>query len=101
MGEGPFQLFQLRRRPMHFEPDQVDHSQQLREQSANVVEMRQNAFGIGVTFTTKHFIAVDGKLIEKILFLGLSLLDELRETTFDRLQFSGMHFEIGMKADEV
>ena len=86
---------------MHFEPGQIDHGEHFREQRADVVEMRQNAFGIDVTLTTKHFIAVDGKLIEKILFLGLGLLDETREATFDRLQFSGMHFEIGMKADEV
>ncbi len=30
-----------------------------------------------------------------------SFLDKTRKSGFDRLQFPGMHFEIGMKADAV
>ena len=70
MRERLFQFLQLGRRAVNFESDQIDHSEQLREQRANIVEMRENAFGVGVAFAAEHFITVDSKLVEKILFLG-------------------------------
>jgi hypothetical protein len=70
MSERCFQLFQLRRRAMHFHPGQIGHGEHFREQCANVVEMRENAFGIGVSFTAENFIAINAEAVEKILFLG-------------------------------
>ena len=66
--ERHLQLFQLRRRTMQFQPDEIGHRQHLREQHADVVEMRENAFGIGVTFATENFVAVNGESVEKIFF---------------------------------
>jgi hypothetical protein len=63
--------------------------------------MGENAFGVGLAFAAENFVAVGGKPVETILFLGRGFLDETRKLGFDRLQFSGVHFEIGMKADEV
>jgi len=100
MGEGSFHLFQLRRRTMNFEPDEIGHGEQFRERCADVVEMRERAFGVGVTFATKNFVAVDGKLVEEILFLSRRFLDEPQESGSDCLQFPGMHFKIGMNTDE-
>ena len=86
---------------MNFYAGEIRHGEHFREQRAHIVEMRENAFGIGVAFAAENFVAVDGKAVEKILFLGRGFLDETRESGFDRLQFSGMHFEVRMKADEV
>jgi hypothetical protein len=86
---------------MHFYPGEIGHGEHFREQRANVVEVRENAVGVGVAFAAEHFITVDSKLVEKILFLRGSFLDKTREPGFDRLELSGMRFEIRMKADEV
>src|SRR5438067_7972852 len=86
---------------MHFYSGEIGHGEHFREQRADVVEMRENAVGIGVAFTAENFVAVNGKPVEKVLFLGRGFLNETREPGFDRLQFSRMHFEIGMKADEI
>ena len=96
-----FQFFQFFRRTMNFESDQIDHGEQLRERSANVIEMREHALGVFVSFAAEKFVAVNSERVEKILFLGRSFLDEPREPSFDRLQFPGMHFEIRMQTDEV
>jgi hypothetical protein len=89
-----FQLAELRRRAMHFYPGEIGHGEHFRKQCANVVEMRENAFGVGVAFAAENFVAVDSKPVEKILFLRLGFLDETRKPGFDRLQFPGMHFEL-------
>jgi hypothetical protein len=65
------------------------------------IEMRENAFGIGVAFAAENFAAVDSKAVEKILFFGRGFLDETGEPGFDRIEFSGVHFEIRMQADKV
>src|SRR5207253_1075309 len=61
-----FQLLQLRRRAMHFYPGEIRHGEHFRKQCANVVEMGENAFGVGVAFAAENFVAADGKLVEKI-----------------------------------
>ena len=86
---------------MHFYPGEIGHGEHFREQCADVVEMRENAVGVGIAFTAENFVAVNGKPVEKVPFLGRGFLDKTREPGFDRLQFSGVYFEIGMKADEV
>ena len=95
------QLFQLRRWAMDFYSGEIGHGEHFREQRANVVEMREDTFGSFVRFAAENFVAVDVKPVEKIIFFGRSFLDETREPGFDRLQFSRVHFKIGMKADEV
>ena len=55
-----FQLFQLGCRAVHFYSGEIGHGEQLREQHANVVQMCQDAFGIGVSFAAKNFVAVNG-----------------------------------------
>src|SRR5947208_13561101 len=53
MGERSFHLFQLRRRAMNFEPDEIGHGEQFRERGADVVEMREHDFCICVGVATK------------------------------------------------
>ena len=89
MGERLFQLSQLRRRAMHFDPGEIRHGEHFREQRAHIVKMREKAFGVGVTFAAENLVAVDGKRVEKILFLGRGFLDEKLESGFDRIEFSG------------
>jgi len=86
---------------MHFDPDKIGHGEHFGERCTDVVEVRENAFGVGVAFAAKDFFAVDGEAVEKILFLGRSFLDETREPGFHFLQFPRMDFEVGMLADEV
>ena len=50
---------------MHFDPGEIRHGEHFREQRAHIVEMRENAFGIGVAFAAENFVAVDGKAVEK------------------------------------
>ena len=95
MGERLFQLSQFHRRAMHFDPGEIRHGKHFREQRAHIVEMRENAFGVGVAFAAENFVAVDAEPIEKILFLRRGFVDEARKPGFDRLQFPGMHFEEG------
>ena len=96
-----FPFFQFFRRTMNLESDQIDHGEQLRERSANVIEMRENAVGVFVSFAAEKFVAVNSERVEKILFLGRSFLNKPRKPSFDRVQFPGMHFEIRMQTDEV
>ena len=86
---------------MHFYPSEIRHSERFREQRADVVEMRENAFGVSVAFAAENFVAVDGKPVEKILSLGGGFLNETWEPGFDRLQFPRMDFEVRMETDEV
>ena len=86
---------------MHFYPGEIRHGEHFREQCANIVEMRENAFGVSVAFAAENFVAVDGKPVEKILFLGRGFLNETWEPGFDRLQFPRMDSEVRMQADEV
>jgi len=96
-----FQFFQFFRRTMNFESDQIDHGEQLRERSANVIEMREHALGVFVSFAAEKIVAVNSERVEKILFFGRRFLDKTREPSFNRLQFPEMHFEIRMQTDEV
>lgn len=86
---------------MYFDSREIGHRQQFREQRADVLEMRENALGALVRFATEDFVAVDAEFVKKILFLGRSFLDKSREPGFDRVEFSGMHFKIGMQTDEI
>jgi hypothetical protein len=63
--------------------------------------MCENAFGVCVTFAAENFVAVNGKLIKKHLFLGRGFLDELREAGFDRLQFPGRTLKYGWRLTKV
>jgi hypothetical protein len=100
MRERFFQLLQLCGQAVHFQPSEIAHRKHFRQQIGDVVEVRVNAFGVGISFTAENFVAVNSKRVEEILFLGLGFLDKTREPGFDRLQFPRMHFEIGMQADE-
>jgi hypothetical protein len=86
---------------MHFHAGEIGHLEHLREQRTDIIEMREQALGTFVRFPAKHFLAVRSEPVEKIFFLGCGFLDEPRKPSFDRLQFSGMRFEIRMKTDEV
>lgn len=101
MRERAFEFFELGRRAVHFDPDKISHLEHLREQCADVLDVRQKAFRVCVTFAAKHIVAVSTETIKEILALRRGLFDEGREAGLDRLPFSGMRFEIGMKGDEV
>ena len=101
MRERPSQLVQLRRRAVHFQADQVGHLERFREQRAHVVQMDQKAFGVSVSFAAENLIAVEREPIKKILPFARRFLNERRERGFEGLEFSRMHFEVGVKADEI
>jgi hypothetical protein len=61
VNESFFQFLQLRCRAMHFYPGEIAHNEQFREQRANIVQMCENAFGVGVTFAAENFVAVNGE----------------------------------------
>src|SRR5438132_12575145 len=86
---------------MYFYSSEIAHGEQFREQLANVVQMCEKTFGVGITFAAENLVAVKGKLIEKNLVLGRGFLDEAREPGFDGLQFPGVHFKVRMEANEV
>ena len=86
---------------MQFNARQIGHFEHFREKRAHMVEMRKNAFGAVATFAAENFIAVDTEPVEKILLFIHSFLDESRQDSSNGVEFSRMHFEIGMKADEV
>jgi len=84
-----FLFFELRRRTVHFDPGEIRYFQHLRERRADIIEMRKDALGIGVSFPAIHSLAVGSEPVEKILFFSRSFVDEPRESGFDRFQFSG------------
>jgi hypothetical protein len=57
--------------------------------------------GIGVPFAAENLVAIDCKFVIEILFFGGCFLDEAREGSFDRIEFSSPDFEVGLQADEV
>src|SRR6266496_6000949 len=62
--------------------------------------MRQQRFGVDVTFAAEYFVAVDRELIEKITRFVPRLGRKLRQ---DRLQIRHLirrHLKVGMQADE-
>jgi len=95
------QLVELRRRAMHFQPDQVGDLERFCEHRAHAVEVREERLGIGVTFPAENLIAVDSEPIKKILFFAGRLFNERRERSFERIEFPGMGFEVRVQTDEV
>jgi hypothetical protein len=61
---------------MHFHPGEIAHREHFREQISDVVEVRENAVGVGTGFAAENFVAVNSKPLEKILFLGPGFLDK-------------------------
>jgi len=83
MCERFFQLFEFLCRPMQFYPGEVGHGEHFREQRTDVFQMSENALGAFVSFTAANFVAIDAEAVEKIVFFGGSLLDELRKRRSD------------------
>lgn len=96
-----FQLLKLRHWAMHFDSDEIGHPEHFGEWYADVVEVRENTFGVNVAFAAENVVSVDGKSIEEILFLGRSLLDKAREPRFHFLQLARMDFEVRVQTNEV
>ena len=71
------QLIEFVRGAMKFQANQISHLESFGQHCTDVIEMRQNAIGIGVSFATENFIAVDAEAIEEILRLSLGLLDKI------------------------
>ncbi len=101
MRERLFQFLKLRRWTVYFESDQIDHREHLREQRADVLNVRENALGSGVSFAAETFVAVNGESVEKIPFLSRSFLDKPREPSFDNINFLRMYFKVRVKTYEV
>src|SRR5205809_1620696 len=95
------ELIELVRRSVQFQPDQIANLHCLGQHRANVIQMREDALGIGIAFPAENFIAVDRESVEKILLLGSGFLDESRECGLEGLELPRMHFEIRMKSDEI
>jgi hypothetical protein len=79
-----FQLFQLCGRAVHFHPDEIAHSEHFRQQIADVVEVLQNTFSVGIGFAAENFVVVNSKPVKKILFLSSRFFDKTRESGFNR-----------------
>ena len=60
---------------MNFQPREIGHGEHLREQRANVLEVRENALGTVVTFAAQNFVAVASEPVKKILLLLTFLND--------------------------
>jgi hypothetical protein len=82
---------------MHFDPSEIRHGEHFGEQRAHIVEMRENAFGIGVAFATENFVDVDGEAVEKILLLGRGFLDETRNPALTASSFPGFTLKYGCR----
>jgi len=65
MRERFLQFLQLRCRTMHFDPGEIGAFEHFRQQRADVIEVRQNAFGTFVRFAAKNFIAVNSEPVKK------------------------------------
>lgn len=76
MRERFLQFLQLRCRTMYFDPGEIGAFEHFRQQRADVIEVRQNAFGTFVRFATENFVAVGSEPVEKIIFFGRGLPDE-------------------------
>jgi hypothetical protein len=97
----PFEFFELNPRAMHFEPNEIRHLEHFREQSADVLDVREKTLGISVAFAAKDVVTVNAETVEEVFFLSRGFLNEAREPGLDRLPLSGMRFEIGVKGNEV
>lgn len=54
---------------MQFYSGEIGHGQHFRQQSANVIEMSENALGAFVRFAAENFVAVNAEAVEEILCL--------------------------------
>ena len=50
---------------MQFYSGEIGHCEHFRQQRADVIEVRQNAFGTFVRFATENFVTVDSEPVEK------------------------------------
>jgi hypothetical protein len=76
------------------ETRKVCQRESFRQQSADVFEMRQHAFRIGVTLATVDLIAVETKTIIETLWLVRRLADEALAQGPECVEFSRMRLEI-------
>src|SRR5438874_10420731 len=95
-----FQLFQLGRRPVHFKAREIGHLHRLGQKRADVVEMREQAFGVFVGFATKKLIAVPAEFVEEHSLLSRGLGHEARQHRLDRVPFPRMNSEVRVQAHE-
>ena len=86
---------------MQFQTNQIGHRKHLREQRADIVEMRENAVGAFVSFTAENFVTVNAEPVEEIFLSARRFLDEPPYHSLSRIEFSRMHFELRTKTDEV
>jgi len=86
---------------MHFEAREISHGKHFREQRANVLEVCENALGAFVRFAAENLVLVNAEHIEKILILASSFRDKVLQHSLDRIELTGVDFEVRMQADEV
>ena len=86
---------------MQFQTNQIGHRKHLREQHADIVEMRENAVGAFVSFTAENFVTINAEPVEEIFLFARRFLDEPPYHSLSRIEFSRMHFELRTKTDEV
>lgn len=95
------ELIEFGRWPMQLQTDQIGHLECFGEHCSNIIEMRQDAVGTGITFPAEDFIPVHRESIEKIFLLGRSFLNEGRERSLEELELPRVNFEVRMKRDEI
>jgi len=70
------QFFEFTCWSVQFQTNQIGHSKHLREQRADIVEVRDNAVGAFVSFTAENFVTVNAEPVKKILLFTRRFLDE-------------------------
>ena len=100
MRERLAEFVQFRRRAVQLDAREVCHLQHFSDLRADIIEVRQHAFGIRVCLTTEDLISVQSESIVEILGFTLGLLHESRQQSPDIGESAMMRSEVGMQADD-
>ena len=101
MRERSFQFFELLGWPRHFDTGEIRHLQHCLQRLADIVQMSKQAVGAFVRFAAENLVPVNAEHIEKILILACSFRDKVLQHSLNRIELTGVDFEVRMQADEV
>jgi hypothetical protein len=63
--------------------------------------MSKQAVGAFVRFAAENLVLVNAEHIEKTLILACSFRDKVLQDSLNRIELTGVDFEVRMQADEV
>ena len=82
-------------RTMNLEASELDHLQRFIEQLSDVLEMRQNSLGVGITFPAMSFVSAEAESVVKALWFCASLRDKLFTKALEGWQGFTRHLKVG------